>query len=95
LGEQIFWWEFFHGGNSPRGGKFPGNEIVRKNFTLGEFVRIPIQNSCFLFSVSILRAVLLKVIVLGKLSPGLKCVENIFVGRVFRRGGGARFPGII
>ena len=26
-------------------GTFPGGELVRRNYTLGEFARIPIQNS--------------------------------------------------
>jgi len=60
VGRQIFCC-FFPGENFPRGGKFPGGEIVRGNCLLGKFSNIPIQNysyiSCFLFSVSILRVV--------------------------------------
>ena len=90
---------FFSRGNYPWGGKFPGGELVKENYTLREFARIPVQNcfyiSCFLFSVSILPVDLLSVIVLGKFSLALNCLEDIFVGRVFLRGGGARFPGTI
>jgi len=38
---------------------------------------------------------MLKVIVRGKLSPGLNCPEDIYVGRGVFRGGGATYPGII
>ena len=52
---------------------------------MGEFSRIPIQNyfyvSCFLFPISIPRVELLRVIVLGKFSPGLNCIEDISMGR--------------
>jgi hypothetical protein len=81
--------------NVPWGRKFPGSKLVRDNYTLGEFARIPIQNSfymfCFLFSVSILRTEQLRVIVRGKFSLGLCCLEDISVGRGFVRGGGPDF----
>jgi hypothetical protein len=90
---------FFPQRNFPLGGKFPGGEIARGNYTLGEFARIPKQNSfymsCFLFFVSISRVELLRVIVRGKFSPRLNCPENISVERGFLHGGAARFPGII
>jgi len=38
---------------------------------------------------------LLKVIVLGRFSQWLNILGDISVGRVFIRGGGTRFPGII
>ena len=55
----IFGWEegeFFTGGismgNFLQRGKFPGDELIRGNYTLGEFARILIQNSfkCLAFS---------------------------------------------
>ena len=76
-------------------GKFPGSRLVRGNYTLREFARILIKNSfymsCFLFSVLILRAEWLRVIFLGKFSPGLKCLEDIYKVKGFHRGGLVRF----
>jgi hypothetical protein len=63
-------------------GKFPGGEIFRGNFTLGKFVRIPIQfffMSCFFFTNSIVGMEMLRVIVQGEFSPGLNCQEDISV----------------
>jgi hypothetical protein len=53
-------------------------------FTLGyfpEFLYKILLISCFLFADSILCVEMLKVIVRGKFSPGLNCLENISVGR--------------
>ena len=54
-------------------------EIIHR----GEFVKIPIQNSfylyCFLFSVPILHVELLRVFVQSKFSPGLSSLEEISV----------------
>ena len=81
-GAKFSCWCFFSRGNFPWGGKFPGSEIVRVNYTLQEFAKIFMQNpfymSCFLFSVSILRADWLKLIVLGKFFLGLNCLERGF-----------------
>ena len=88
----------FSAGCFSRGGKILGGELVSRNFTLGEFTSILIQfffMSCFPFSVSILGVELLKVIVRGKVLPGLNCREAISVGDSFLPGCGARFPGII
>ena len=83
----------------PWGGKFPGSELVRGNYTLREFARILNQNSfymsCFLFSVSILHAEWLRAIVQGKFSQELNCLDNIFARRGFPLGVGVRFPGNI
>ena len=49
----------------------------------------------FPFSVLILRMELFRVFILGKFSLWLNCLEDISVGRVFLRGGGARFLAII
>jgi len=87
------WWSF------PWSGTFPGGELVRGNYALGDFAIVFIRNSFyisyFLFAASILHMELLRVIVVGKFSPGLNCLEEISVGRVFLPGGGARFSGII
>jgi hypothetical protein len=67
------------------GRKFSGSELVRENYILGKFARIPKQNSfkmsCFLFSISILRVELLRLIFRGKFSPVLNCLEDISVVR--------------
>jgi hypothetical protein len=47
--------------------------------------------SCFLFSVAILCAEWLRVIVRGKFSPGSNCLEDISVGSGFLREGGPDF----
>jgi len=71
-GEQIFCClfstgEFFMGREVSRGVNLSG---VHSNYALGEFGGIPIQNAFYmsyiLFSVSILRVGLLRVIVRGK-----------------------------
>jgi hypothetical protein len=82
--------------NFPQGGKFPGGELVRWNYTLGEFARIPILFIilffqillrilficlAFSFSVSILRVELLRVIVWCKFSPRLNYLDDISMGR--------------
>ena len=81
------------------GEKLPGGELVRVNYAVGKFARIPIGNyfyiSCFLFSVSILRVKFFRVIVRGKFSLKMDSLVYIFVGRGFLHGGGATFPGII
>ena len=91
--------EIFPRANFLWGGMFPGSELFRGTYTQREFDRILIQNyfymSCFLFSVSILRAKWLRVIVWGKFSPGLNFLEDISMERGFLRGGGVIFPGII
>ena len=82
----------------PWGGKFSGSELVRENYKLRKFARILTQNyfymPCFLFSVSILCAEWLRVIVRGKFSLGLNCLEDISMARGFLRRGWVRFPGI-
>ena len=59
------------------------DELFKGNYTLGEFVRIPIENSfyisCFLFFFSILRVELLRVIILGKFSPRLNCLIRGYI----------------
>ena len=86
--------------NFPWVGKFPGCELVRGNYALGELAKIPKQNSffdisCFLFSVSILLIELLRVIVLNKFSMGLNYSEDIFVLEGISSWSWVRFSGII
>ena len=57
-GGDFFAEVIFYEENLPWRGKFPGDEFLRGNPRLGEFARIPIQNSlcsCFLIADSILR----------------------------------------
>ena len=73
-----------HGDNFPWVGNFPGCEFYRGNFTLGELPEFLYETdlkSCFHFADSILRVEILRVIVRGKFSPGLNCLENKYVGR--------------
>ena len=62
------------------GGKVSRNELFKKNFTLREFFRIPIQNyfylSYFLYADSILPVDMITVIVQGKLSLRC-CLEDL------------------
>ena len=65
---------------------FSGGE-GRTRFLLGDM-------SCFLFTDSILRVEMSRVIVWGKFSSGLSCPEDISMGGGgFFCEGGARFPG--
>ena len=67
-----------------------GSELLRGNYILRGFARILIKIffciSCFLFSVTILHAEWLKIIVRGKFSPGLNCLEDISKVKGFLRG---------
>ena len=83
--------EKFSAGGFPRGifpcgGKFPVSELVRGNYTLQEFVKILLQNyfymSCLLFSLSILRAERLRIIIRDDCSSGLNFFgEGVFPWR--------------
>jgi len=83
LGDKFAAGGIFHGENFPWGGKFQENEIFRGYFTPLGFVKIPIQNSSyvFLFGVSILRVKIFRVIVQDKISPGLNYLVDISVER--------------
>ena len=58
-------------------------KLSRRNFTLGGFDEIPIRNSFylyyFLFADSILHVEMLMVIVWGKFSLGLNCLNDLSV----------------
>jgi len=95
---QIFCWGFFHREMFHEEGSFQGvnlsGEIIHCG-NLPQFLYKILFMSCFLFSVSILRAEWIRLIVRGKLSPGLNCLEDISMVRGFLHGGWVRFPGII
>jgi hypothetical protein len=86
-------------GNFLLGGKFLDSELFGGNFTLEKFSRFPTQNSFylsyFLFANSISHVETLRVIVRGKFSPGLNCLEGLSVGRGdFFMGGKTGFPAL-
>ena len=85
----ILCWSFFHGEIFRGEENFKRVELVRGYLILEEFARILIQKSsyisCFLFSVSILRVELLRIIVWGKFSPGLNCLEDVSAETGFLR----------
>ena len=99
-GDKYFAVGFFHGGIFQGEESFQGvnlsGEIIHCG-NLREFLYnlFFLYMSCFLFSVSILHAEWLKIIVRGKFSSGLNCLEDIFMEIRLLHGGGARFHGII
>ena len=51
-GGRIFCWEDFSRGEFSMEKEFPGPELFKRSFTLGEFARIPMRNmSCILFTI--------------------------------------------
>ena len=81
-GQIFLWWDF------PCGGDFPGGILHWGN--LPEFL----YKILFILLLSLFRLNFTCGVVKGN-GLGLICLENIFMGRVFLRGGGAKFPGII
>ena len=71
--------ETFLGDNFPQGGQFPGVNFSVKILQWGNFSELLYEillMFCFPFCISILRVEILRVIVQGKFSPGLNCLEN-------------------
>ena len=82
----IFCFGFFDGRIFHGEGSFQGVNLWEEITHWGNFPESfnkIIFMSCFLFSFSILREEWLRVIVRGKFSLGLKCLEKISVGRGF------------
>ena len=74
-----------HGDNFLWRANFPGDEIFRRNFTLGEFAQILIRNSFLSHYRIILRVEMIvskiRIIVRSKFSQGLNYLENKSVER--------------
>ena len=56
-------------------------ELSKRNFTLGEFVRIPIQHSFYLSYFLIANSILHVEILRGDFLPGWNCIEYLFIGK--------------
>ena len=81
-----FWAEgIFRGKNFPLEGRFPEEELFRKDFTPWNAPEFPNKiifiSLNFLFVNSILRVEMLRVFVLGKFSLGFHCLDDLPVER--------------